>query len=305
MSSDPNKPDFTSLWYEAPSAANTTSFPTYPYNNVTQTDGGHLFELDDTPGKKRIRIQHGGPDELTADAPAFNGGKAGTVTPGSISSSTPLGSFVEWTPNGDVMYKVVGDGYEIILQDKNMIVNGKLNVTVVGDAQIHHQGNKIEQVDGDYELTVKGNFSLVCSQLAEITSLGNMNINAGNGLLGSLRLSAGYVKVDGDLNCWAGMRADTVVANRVDALMGMSAGPFGFVTELGGVGVGLPMAVPLCISSSGPVSSLTTVNSPFAMHGLSNSIFHFDVINNLLHNIHTHVSAVGPSSPPLPQMIAA
>jgi hypothetical protein len=305
MSSDPNKPDFTSLWYEPPSAANTNYPPLHPYNHVTQTDGGHLFELDDSPGRKRIRIQHGGPDEITAGAPAFNNGTQGTSSNNSINSSNPVGSFVEWTPNGDVVYKVVGDGYEIILQDKNMIVNGKLNVTIVGDAKIHHQGNKIEQVDGDYELNVKGNYSLVCQKLSQITSLGNMNINAGNGLLGSLRLSAGYVKIDGDLNCWAGLRADTVVANRVDAIMGMSAGPFGFVTELGGVSAGLPIAVPTCITAAGPVSSLTMVNSPLAMLGLSNSIFHFDIINNLLYNTHTHVTPVGLTAPPLPQMIAA
>ena len=42
------KPLFVDAWTEPESAANTDYQPQYPYNNVTQTAGGHSFELDDT-----------------------------------------------------------------------------------------------------------------------------------------------------------------------------------------------------------------------------------------------------------------
>ena len=38
-------------WSEPESAANTSYQPIYPYNDVKQTDAGHLFEMDDTPTK--------------------------------------------------------------------------------------------------------------------------------------------------------------------------------------------------------------------------------------------------------------
>ena len=34
-------------WTEPESAANTSYQPVYPYNNVKQTEAGHLFEMDD------------------------------------------------------------------------------------------------------------------------------------------------------------------------------------------------------------------------------------------------------------------
>ena len=109
-----DKPDFVIAWTEPESAANSDYQPVYPYNNVTQTKGGHSFEMDDTPTRERIRVQHG------------------------------KGTFFEMHPNGDEVHKIIGDGYEITLKDKNMLVKGKLNITVEGDAYLWVQGNKVE-----------------------------------------------------------------------------------------------------------------------------------------------------------------
>ena len=92
------KPDFVSAWTEPESAANTDYQPIYPYNNVTQTKGGHSLEMDDTPTRERIRIQHG------------------------------KGTFLEMHPNGDEVHKILGDGYEIILKDKNMLVLSLIHI---------------------------------------------------------------------------------------------------------------------------------------------------------------------------------
>ena len=45
-------------WTEPESAANTDYQPKYPYNNVTQTESGHTFDMDDTPTRERIRSNH-------------------------------------------------------------------------------------------------------------------------------------------------------------------------------------------------------------------------------------------------------
>jgi len=291
MSSDPNKPDFISAWYEPPSAANTHYPPVYPHNHVTQTPGGHMIELDDTPGQKRIRIQHGGPDPITQDSSAYKEGATG--------------SFVEWHPNGDTVYKVVGDGYEIILQDKNMQVSGKLNITVVGDANFWVQGDRIERVDGNYELEVKGNFSTVVHGLTNHLSLGDMKIAAGGAATGTIELkAASHVQVAGDLNVQRGVNSDTVFANRVDALVGMSAGIAGFVSLTGGLAIGLPIAVPLSINCSGPIDSLVLVSAPAGIFGAMQATIMSDVVNSNIYNLHTHVALGSPTTPPAPPFVA-
>ncbi len=55
---NPKEPRDTSLWQEPESQS--PEFPAlYPYNRVTQTESGHKFEMDDTPSRERIRLQHG------------------------------------------------------------------------------------------------------------------------------------------------------------------------------------------------------------------------------------------------------
>jgi len=285
MSSDPNKPDFVIAWTEPASAANTEYPPVYPFNHVTQTPGGHMIELDDTPGQKRVRIQHGGPDESTQSATAYKNGS--------------VGSFVEWHPNGDTVYKVVGDGYEIILQDKNMLVSGKLNITVEGDANFWVKGDKIERIDGNYELEVKGNFSTIVSGLSNHTSVGDMKIQAGGAATGSIDLTAtSHVAVNSDLSVTRNVGATTVTANRVDAVYGMSAGINGFVTVLGGIAVGQPIAIPLSINATGPINSLTSMSAPLGNFITMDAVLMTDVINSGIFDAHFHIASGSPTTPP-------
>jgi len=62
-----NKPADDESWTERESDASVENPPTYPHNKVMMTESGHLFEMDDTLGRERIRLQHGG---------AKNAGKA-------------------------------------------------------------------------------------------------------------------------------------------------------------------------------------------------------------------------------------
>lgn len=55
--------------------------PEYPYNHVTYTESGHLFEMDDSPGAERVRLLHRSQ------------------------------SFIEFTPTGDKVENVVGKSY--------------------------------------------------------------------------------------------------------------------------------------------------------------------------------------------------
>ena len=44
--------------WEQPGSMATDGEPVYPFNHVNYTESGHAFEMDDTPGKERIRLLH-------------------------------------------------------------------------------------------------------------------------------------------------------------------------------------------------------------------------------------------------------
>ena len=111
--------------------------PSYPKNHVQQTESGHVIEYDDTTGKERISIFHksGTYDEITSDDE--NGG-------------------------GDKTLVIQGDGYEVVIKNKNVYIKGDLNLTVDRDMRT--------KVNGDYELEVSGNVNINAVKPITITS---------------------------------------------------------------------------------------------------------------------------------------
>lgn len=271
MATTVNKPSFFSGWTEPKSAANTEYQPVFPYNNSTQTASGHSFELDDTPTRERVRLQH--------------------------RSKT----FIEMHPNGDEVHKIYGDGYEIIIKDKNMLVNGILNITVNGDANIYTKRNFIQQVEGDYELHVKGNYTTVVEGLSSFVSQGDMKIQAGGALGGGLTIAPGdYVSIRGDLKVKGEVSADKIFSSgRVDCYAGMSALNGGFATTFGGISVGTMAPIPLSINCAGPINSLVSMSAPLITAGISTSLLSKDVINSAIRNVHFHPTPVGLTGPDL------
>lgn len=276
------KPDFVTAWTEPESAANTDYQPIYPYNNVTQTKGGHSFEMDDTPTRERVRLQHG------------------------------KGTFVEMHPNGDQVHKVIGDGYTITLGDHNIAIGvddgqnaKKLNITVYGDAYMYVSGNKIEQIDGNLEQYVKGDYTQTVEGISTISSLNNMRINAGGTALGKLTISTpDHVRINGDLNTSGEIFGDKIASKtRVDAGTGVSAGLLGFVTTTGGVSVGIPVAIPGQINAVGPINSFTSINAPLGTFGISSSVLSADIVNELIRKIHIHPAPDGVTGPPINQEV--
>ena len=113
----------------------------YPLNHVKVTESGHVFEVDDSPNAERIAQYHA------------------------------AGTFYEIQPNGTRVTKVVGDDYEMIMHDKNMVVKGNVSITVQGsDVRLLVQadgdsgpgakgGNMFIETDGDLNLNVRGDMT--------------------------------------------------------------------------------------------------------------------------------------------------
>ena len=99
---------------------------TYPYNHVRNTESGHLFEADDTPGSERIKEAH------------------------------RTGTYYEIGPDGSRVTKIVRDDFTVIVGDESVNIQGAAIVTVEGDCNFYTKGNFTHQVDGDYNLLVKG-----------------------------------------------------------------------------------------------------------------------------------------------------
>ena len=115
------------FWEEPHPQGSETSQSVYPFNHVRETESGHVFEVDDTPGAERIHTYHrtGTYDEIVAD--------------------------------GSRNVKVVGKNYEIIMNDKNLYIKGDFNVTVDGDYKLNVLGNKYEDILGHSFTSVRGN----------------------------------------------------------------------------------------------------------------------------------------------------
>ena len=93
--------------------------PTYPFNKVQQTESGHQFEIDDTPGAERISTFH----------------KSGTSH--------------EILNDGTVAQTIKGKNYTAVLKDDFIYVKGNVNMTVDGDYR--------QLIKGNYHLEVVGN----------------------------------------------------------------------------------------------------------------------------------------------------
>jgi len=102
---------------------------TYPNNLVMETTAGHIKEYDSTPSAERIHEYH----------------KAGT--------------FYEIQPDGSKITKIVGSDYEIVVEDKNVLISGNLNVTIIGNSNLVVQGNVTQEIDGNVDQTIGGNIT--------------------------------------------------------------------------------------------------------------------------------------------------
>jgi hypothetical protein len=157
----------------------------YPYNNITQTESGHLFEMDDTPGAERVRLQH------------------------------RSGTFTETQADGTQINKIIGTNYEIIAQDNNVLIKGTCNITIVGDSIMHVQGDATLQVDGDVYESVNGSVNQQVAGDLTSTITGNALISSKN----QVQVQAD-VLINGDLS----VTGDITSSGSISATTNITAG---------------------------------------------------------------------------------
>jgi hypothetical protein len=135
----------------------------YPYNKVTQTESGHIIEVDDTPGSERLHIYH------------------------------RSGTFVEIDSNGSIVKRAKGSSYEIIDRNGKIAIAGRADISVNGACNIFVGNDANIEVEGDTNLTCHnditaqagGTFNLsaveefnITSDKVNIQAYSNMNISS-------------------------------------------------------------------------------------------------------------------------------
>jgi hypothetical protein len=124
----------------------------YPFNHVYESQAGHVIEYDDTPGAERMHFYH------------------------------CSGSFTEIHPLGSEVHKVVGNAWDITLNDKMILVKGNcsfnanktLKILMGKDLEIEVFGDTKMLTRGDMTLDVGGNFLHKVGGTYTLASEGNM-----------------------------------------------------------------------------------------------------------------------------------
>lgn len=147
------------VWSEPYPAYN----PVYPYNKATETESGHVFELDDTPRNERIHMAH------------------------------RSGTFFEMYPNGSKVEKIVKNNYQIVMADDHVHIMGRVQITVESDALIRVVGDAFVQAENDMSVKVSGGLNLSVREALNIRASSlNMDIGGVTSLV-----SGGNINMDG------------------------------------------------------------------------------------------------------------
>lgn len=132
--------------------------PRYPFNNVTETESGHAFELDDTPDFERVQLSH------------------------------RTGSTLEFLPSGSVKQKTFNNKYDVTMGNHKSYVNGTKEETVQSDMFLKINGKLVIQCDGiDFEsagdINMKGfNIKITADNKLDIFSHLTTRVYGGAGL---------------------------------------------------------------------------------------------------------------------------
>ena len=150
----------------------------YPYNHVYESEGGHIREMDDTPGKERIHERHAS------------------------------GSGYEIFADGTKVTRVKKDNYSIITEDDYCHIQGDSTKTIDGGLRVFINKDRVGDNANNYNIQVGAGANVTIQvdegdiNLIAPADTGNINMKCG----GSLAIEAGagvYLRtklVDAEVN---------------------------------------------------------------------------------------------------------
>jgi hypothetical protein len=130
-------------WQASPISYNAR----YPYNRVTQTESGHVIELDDTPNSERIMIFH------------------------------RKDTFVEFQPDGSIRIHSFGKGELLVDLDLNIECKSDINIYCHGNTNVYSDKNINMESQSDVQIKCK-NFKVDASNTVDVDAGSNIDMDA-------------------------------------------------------------------------------------------------------------------------------
>jgi hypothetical protein len=147
----------------------------FPFNNATETESGHAFELDDTPNWERVQLSH------------------------------RTGSTLEFLPSGSVKTKSFNHNYDLAMSNRHEYTGGDHKQTVQGSMFLRINGKLIIECDG-FDLVSSGDVNIKGKNV-KITAGRNMDLYAG--IVNKFYGEAGAeIRTEGSLFTYGGLSAD-------------------------------------------------------------------------------------------------
>lgn len=126
----------------------------YPHNKVMTTTSGHVIEIDDTPSAERIHIYH------------------------------KSGSFVEFFPDGKVVYHQKGETYNITQGNHYQVTQGNYKHFVTGNYELEIGGNYTAKVGGSGNMQFGSSLNIKSGSSTNIQAGGSMVLKASGTMTG-------------------------------------------------------------------------------------------------------------------------
>lgn len=203
----------------------------YPYNNVTQTRSGHVFEVDDTLGNERIQETH----------------KSGT--------------YRVIDPDGSTNTTVVADRYTTVCGNDFVSITGTCNIHINGNCLLTVNGNYNVEVNGNMEQTVKGEYKLKVGNAhkTEVTGdksenvKGKKDVIAGKGLFIDVTSGGSTSNIIGETkyNVSGDYTSAVTGSSTSTAMSGFNISSTIGKTSIGGMSVGVDAVTGLTLTSVG------------------------------------------------------
>lgn len=143
----------------------------YPYNNVYESESGHVMEFDDTKDAERIHLYH------------------------------RSGSYIEWGPDGDRSERIEKNKYTVIAGDDKVYVKGDVQIVVLGNATVSVLKNATLTAGISITATAGLNASVTAGVDASVTAGGEATITAPvTNIVSATTNISGIVNIGGALN---------------------------------------------------------------------------------------------------------
>lgn len=212
----------------------------YLGNHTVTTEAGHMIEVDNTPGDRRLKIYHakGTVIEIQDDGAMITTVKGKAQYLYDKDREERVSGAFKITVDGDVTMRVTGnmrhkiDGdYNLDCKNMYVKVGGLESREVIGEQRVQVNGKQTHRVSGDRETITGGNHVETTGGDSKNTTTGeNVVVTGGNGLI----MTGGEQTISAGGTVGIGGAAVGIASTGTTSLLAMGGLQLGFSDEVGG-----------------------------------------------------------------------